>query len=123
MGLGTGGWGAAGFAPPSTTQSHAGAELGHGQRWGGLRAFIAPPGIAILLLTPLLWGLPLRGVKPEQPAGLPPYSQPLCSPRSYEDFYLSCSLTHGGKELCSPLHTRKAHVYKYLFHLIIWDQQ
>uniref|UniRef100_A0A8C0GSV7 Phosphatidylinositol-4-phosphate 3-kinase catalytic subunit type 2 beta n=1 Tax=Chelonoidis abingdonii TaxID=106734 RepID=A0A8C0GSV7_CHEAB len=42
---------------------------------------------------------------------------------SYEDFYLSCSLTHGGKELCSPLQTRKAHVYKYLFHLIIWDQQ
>lgn len=42
---------------------------------------------------------------------------------SYEDFYLSCSLSHGGKELCSPLLTRKAHVYKYLFHLIIWDQQ
>ncbi|KAH0618864.1 hypothetical protein JD844_018382 [Phrynosoma platyrhinos] len=42
---------------------------------------------------------------------------------SYEDFYLSCSLSHGGKELCSPLQTRKAHVYKYLFHLIIWDQQ
>lgn len=47
----------------------------------------------------------------------------LCSPCSYEDFYLSCSLSHGGKELCSPLLTRKAHVYKYLFHLIIWDQQ
>ncbi|XP_063153608.1 phosphatidylinositol 4-phosphate 3-kinase C2 domain-containing subunit beta isoform X2 [Candoia aspera] len=41
----------------------------------------------------------------------------------YEDFYLSCSLSHGGKELCTPLQTRKAHVYKYLFHLIIWDQQ
>uniref|UniRef100_A0A452T807 Phosphatidylinositol-4-phosphate 3-kinase catalytic subunit type 2 beta n=1 Tax=Ursus maritimus TaxID=29073 RepID=A0A452T807_URSMA len=41
----------------------------------------------------------------------------------YEDFYLSCSLSHGGKELCSPLYTRKAHFSKYLFHLIIWDQQ
>uniref|UniRef100_A0A8B9TNL6 Phosphatidylinositol-4-phosphate 3-kinase catalytic subunit type 2 beta n=1 Tax=Anas platyrhynchos TaxID=8839 RepID=A0A8B9TNL6_ANAPL len=48
---------------------------------------------------------------------------PITWAASYEDFYLSCSLTHGGKELCSPLHTRKAHVYKYLFHLIIWDQQ
>ncbi|XP_039391527.1 phosphatidylinositol 4-phosphate 3-kinase C2 domain-containing subunit beta isoform X1 [Mauremys reevesii] len=48
---------------------------------------------------------------------------PITWAASYEDFYLSCSLTHGGKELCSPLQTRKAHVYKYLFHLIIWDQQ
>uniref|UniRef100_A0A8C0GXH6 Phosphatidylinositol-4-phosphate 3-kinase catalytic subunit type 2 beta n=1 Tax=Chelonoidis abingdonii TaxID=106734 RepID=A0A8C0GXH6_CHEAB len=48
---------------------------------------------------------------------------PITWATSYEDFYLSCSLTHGGKELCSPLQTRKAHVYKYLFHLIIWDQQ
>lgn len=48
---------------------------------------------------------------------------PITWAASYEDFYLSCSITHGGKELCSPLHTRKAHVYKYLFHLIIWDQQ
>lgn len=53
----------------------------------------------------------------------PPAHGSLCSPCSYEDFYLSCSLSHGGKELCSPLLTRKAHVYKYLFHLIIWDQQ
>ncbi|XP_074833511.1 phosphatidylinositol 4-phosphate 3-kinase C2 domain-containing subunit beta isoform X1 [Carettochelys insculpta] len=48
---------------------------------------------------------------------------PITWAASYEDFYLSCSLTHGGKALCSPLQTRKAHVYKYLFHLIIWDQQ
>uniref|UniRef100_K7GHJ1 Phosphatidylinositol-4-phosphate 3-kinase catalytic subunit type 2 beta n=2 Tax=Pelodiscus sinensis TaxID=13735 RepID=K7GHJ1_PELSI len=48
---------------------------------------------------------------------------PITWAASYEDFYLSCSLTHGGKTLCSPLQTRKAHVYKYLFHLIIWDQQ
>ncbi|XP_041326417.1 phosphatidylinositol 4-phosphate 3-kinase C2 domain-containing subunit beta isoform X1 [Pyrgilauda ruficollis] len=48
---------------------------------------------------------------------------PITWATSYEDFYLSCSLSHGGKELCSPLLTRKAHVYKYLFHLIIWDQQ
>ncbi|XP_053310322.1 phosphatidylinositol 4-phosphate 3-kinase C2 domain-containing subunit beta [Spea bombifrons] len=41
---------------------------------------------------------------------------------SYEDFYVSCSLSHGGKELCSPLQTRKIHVYKYLFHLLVWDQ-
>ncbi|XP_057244300.1 phosphatidylinositol 4-phosphate 3-kinase C2 domain-containing subunit beta-like, partial [Malurus melanocephalus] len=48
---------------------------------------------------------------------------PITWAASYEDFYLSCSLSHGGKELCSPLLTRKAHVHKYLFHLIIWDQQ
>ncbi|KAM6458685.1 phosphatidylinositol 4-phosphate 3-kinase C2 domain-containing subunit beta isoform 2-T2 [Liasis olivaceus] len=48
---------------------------------------------------------------------------PITWAASYEDFYLSCSLSHGGKELCTPLQTRKAHVYKYLFHLIIWDQQ
>uniref|UniRef100_G1L2Q4 Phosphatidylinositol-4-phosphate 3-kinase catalytic subunit type 2 beta n=1 Tax=Ailuropoda melanoleuca TaxID=9646 RepID=G1L2Q4_AILME len=48
---------------------------------------------------------------------------PITWATSYEDFYLSCSLSHGGKELCSPLCTRKAHFSKYLFHLIIWDQQ
>uniref|UniRef100_A0A452T7B6 Phosphatidylinositol-4-phosphate 3-kinase catalytic subunit type 2 beta n=1 Tax=Ursus maritimus TaxID=29073 RepID=A0A452T7B6_URSMA len=48
---------------------------------------------------------------------------PITWATSYEDFYLSCSLSHGGKELCSPLYTRKAHFSKYLFHLIIWDQQ
>ncbi|XP_028924891.1 phosphatidylinositol 4-phosphate 3-kinase C2 domain-containing subunit beta isoform X1 [Ornithorhynchus anatinus] len=48
---------------------------------------------------------------------------PITWATSYEDFYLSCSLSHGGKELCRPLQTRKAHVYKYLFHLIVWDQQ
>ncbi|XP_063274271.1 phosphatidylinositol 4-phosphate 3-kinase C2 domain-containing subunit beta-like [Prinia subflava] len=48
---------------------------------------------------------------------------PITWAASYEDFYLSCSLSHGGKELCSPLLTRKAPVHKYLFHLIIWDQQ
>lgn len=42
---------------------------------------------------------------------------------SYEDFYLSCSLSHGGKELCSPQQTQKTHFSKYLFHLIVWDQQ
>lgn len=59
----------------------------------------------------LRWGLELS---PDQHAPFP---------RSYEDFYLSCSLSHGGKELCSPLQTRKAHFSKYLFHLIIWDQR
>ncbi|PNJ04212.1 PIK3C2B isoform 1 [Pongo abelii] len=48
---------------------------------------------------------------------------PIIWATSYEDFYLSCSLSHGGKELCSPLQTRRAHFSKYLFHLIIWDQQ
>ncbi|MBW01445.1 Phosphatidylinositol 4-phosphate 3-kinase C2 domain-containing subunit beta, partial [Eschrichtius robustus] len=43
--------------------------------------------------------------------------------RIYEEFYLSCSLSHGGKELCSPQRTRRVHFSKYLFHLIIWDQQ
>ncbi|KAM5180716.1 phosphatidylinositol 4-phosphate 3-kinase C2 domain-containing subunit beta [Mantella aurantiaca] len=41
---------------------------------------------------------------------------------SYEDFYVSCSLSHGGKQLSSPQLTRKIHVNKYLFHLIVWDQ-
>ncbi|PNJ00557.1 PIK3C2B isoform 3 [Pan troglodytes] len=48
---------------------------------------------------------------------------PIIWATSYEDFYLSCSLSHGGKELCSPLQTRRAHFSKYLFHLIVWDQQ
>uniref|UniRef100_A0A4W3K0Y0 Phosphatidylinositol-4-phosphate 3-kinase catalytic subunit type 2 beta n=1 Tax=Callorhinchus milii TaxID=7868 RepID=A0A4W3K0Y0_CALMI len=47
---------------------------------------------------------------------------PISWATSYEDFYLSCSLSHGGKELCNQLQTKKAHVYKYLFHLLIWDQ-
>ncbi|KAM3935340.1 phosphatidylinositol 4-phosphate 3-kinase C2 domain-containing subunit beta [Leptodactylus fuscus] len=47
---------------------------------------------------------------------------PISWATSYEDFYVSCSLSHGGKELCSPLQTRKIHVYKYLFHLLVWDQ-
>ncbi|KAF6075447.1 phosphatidylinositol-4-phosphate 3-kinase catalytic subunit type 2 beta [Phyllostomus discolor] len=48
---------------------------------------------------------------------------PITWAASYEDFYLSCSLSHGGKELCNPLQTRRAHFSKYLFHLIIWDQR
>ncbi|XP_067585411.1 phosphatidylinositol 4-phosphate 3-kinase C2 domain-containing subunit beta isoform X5 [Pseudorca crassidens] len=48
---------------------------------------------------------------------------PIIWATSYEEFYLSCSLSHGGKELCSPLRTRRVHFSKYLFHLIIWDQQ
>ncbi|XP_073471933.1 phosphatidylinositol 4-phosphate 3-kinase C2 domain-containing subunit beta isoform X2 [Aquarana catesbeiana] len=47
---------------------------------------------------------------------------PIAWATSYEDFYVSCSLSHGGKQLCSPQLTRKVHVYKYLFHLITWDQ-
>ncbi|XP_026938513.1 phosphatidylinositol 4-phosphate 3-kinase C2 domain-containing subunit beta isoform X3 [Sagmatias obliquidens] len=48
---------------------------------------------------------------------------PIIWATSYEEFYLSCSLSHGGKELCNPLQTRRVHFSKYLFHLIIWDQQ
>ncbi|XP_052509565.1 phosphatidylinositol 4-phosphate 3-kinase C2 domain-containing subunit beta [Budorcas taxicolor] len=48
---------------------------------------------------------------------------PIIWATSYEEFYLSCSLSHGGKELCSPLQTRRVHFSKYLFHLVIWDQQ
>ncbi|XP_078098186.1 phosphatidylinositol 4-phosphate 3-kinase C2 domain-containing subunit beta isoform X2 [Mustelus asterias] len=47
---------------------------------------------------------------------------PISWATSFEDFYLSCGLSHGGKELCGQLQTKKAHVYKYLFHLLIWDQ-
>ncbi|XP_067913537.1 phosphatidylinositol 4-phosphate 3-kinase C2 domain-containing subunit beta isoform X2 [Heterodontus francisci] len=47
---------------------------------------------------------------------------PISWATSYEDFYLSCGLSHGGKELCGQLQTKKAHVYKYLFHLLIWEQ-
>lgn len=42
---------------------------------------------------------------------------------SYEGFFLSCSLTHGGNELCAPQHTSKQSVSKYLFHLVVWDQR
>ncbi|XP_057702074.1 phosphatidylinositol 4-phosphate 3-kinase C2 domain-containing subunit beta isoform X2 [Corythoichthys intestinalis] len=42
---------------------------------------------------------------------------------SYEGFFLSCALTHGGTELCAPQHTSKQSVSKYLFHLVVWDQR
>ncbi|XP_077357969.1 phosphatidylinositol 4-phosphate 3-kinase C2 domain-containing subunit beta isoform X3 [Festucalex cinctus] len=42
---------------------------------------------------------------------------------SYEGFFLSCALTHGGAELCAPQHTSKQSVSKYLFHLVVWDQR
>lgn len=42
---------------------------------------------------------------------------------SYEGFFLSCSLTHGGAELCAPQNTSKQAVSKYLFHLVVWDQR
>ncbi|KAM8867663.1 phosphatidylinositol 4-phosphate 3-kinase C2 domain-containing subunit beta isoform 1-T1 [Synchiropus picturatus] len=42
---------------------------------------------------------------------------------SYEGYFLSCSLTHGGVELCAPQHTSKQLVSKYLFHLVVWDQR
>uniref|UniRef100_A0A673H011 Phosphatidylinositol 4-phosphate 3-kinase C2 domain-containing subunit beta-like n=1 Tax=Sinocyclocheilus rhinocerous TaxID=307959 RepID=A0A673H011_9TELE len=43
--------------------------------------------------------------------------------KNYEHFFLSCSLTHGGVELCAPQHTSKQSVSKYLFHLVVWDQR
>uniref|UniRef100_A0A8C2AMM7 Phosphatidylinositol-4-phosphate 3-kinase, catalytic subunit type 2 beta n=1 Tax=Cyprinus carpio TaxID=7962 RepID=A0A8C2AMM7_CYPCA len=48
---------------------------------------------------------------------------PITWAASYENFFLSCSLTHGGVELCAPQHTSKQAVSKYLFHLVVWDQR
>ncbi|XP_056879160.1 phosphatidylinositol 4-phosphate 3-kinase C2 domain-containing subunit beta-like [Takifugu flavidus] len=48
---------------------------------------------------------------------------PITWATSYEGFFLSCSLTHGGAELCAPQHTSKQLVNKYLFHLVVWDQR
>ncbi|XP_034387987.1 phosphatidylinositol 4-phosphate 3-kinase C2 domain-containing subunit beta isoform X3 [Cyclopterus lumpus] len=48
---------------------------------------------------------------------------PIAWAASYEGFFLSCSLTHGGAELCAPQHTSKQSVSKYLFHLVVWDQR
>lgn len=48
---------------------------------------------------------------------------PITWAASYECFFLSCSLTHGGVELCAPQHTSKQSVSKYLFHLVVWDQR
>uniref|UniRef100_A0A7N6BL09 Phosphatidylinositol-4-phosphate 3-kinase n=1 Tax=Anabas testudineus TaxID=64144 RepID=A0A7N6BL09_ANATE len=48
---------------------------------------------------------------------------PITWAASYEGFFLSCSLTHGGIELCAPQHTSKQSVSKYLFHLVVWDQR
>ncbi|XP_037108358.1 phosphatidylinositol 4-phosphate 3-kinase C2 domain-containing subunit beta isoform X1 [Syngnathus acus] len=42
---------------------------------------------------------------------------------SYESYFLSCALSHGGVELCAPQHTSKQLVNKYLFHLVVWDQR
>ncbi|XP_072296201.1 phosphatidylinositol 4-phosphate 3-kinase C2 domain-containing subunit beta [Eucyclogobius newberryi] len=48
---------------------------------------------------------------------------PITWAASYEGFFLSCSLTHGGAELCAPQHTSKQGVSKYLFHLVTWDHR
>lgn len=48
---------------------------------------------------------------------------PITWAASYENFFLSCSLTHGEVELCAPQHTSKQSVSKYLFHLVVWDQR
>ncbi|XP_067102531.1 phosphatidylinositol 4-phosphate 3-kinase C2 domain-containing subunit beta [Osmerus mordax] len=48
---------------------------------------------------------------------------PITWAASYEGFFLSCSLTHGGVELCAPQHTSKQAVSKHLFHLVVWDQR
>ncbi|XP_028303551.1 LOW QUALITY PROTEIN: phosphatidylinositol 4-phosphate 3-kinase C2 domain-containing subunit beta [Gouania willdenowi] len=48
---------------------------------------------------------------------------PITWATSYEGFFLSCSLTHGGAELCAPQHTNKQGVSKYLFHLVLWDHR
>uniref|UniRef100_A0A7N6B3N3 Phosphatidylinositol-4-phosphate 3-kinase n=1 Tax=Anabas testudineus TaxID=64144 RepID=A0A7N6B3N3_ANATE len=43
---------------------------------------------------------------------------PITWAASYEGFFLSCSLTHGGIELCAPQHTSKQSVSKYLSYSI-----
>ncbi|XP_034021284.1 phosphatidylinositol 4-phosphate 3-kinase C2 domain-containing subunit beta [Thalassophryne amazonica] len=48
---------------------------------------------------------------------------PITWAASYEGFFLSCLLTHGGVELCAPQHTSKQAVSKYLFHLVVWDHR
>ncbi|XP_075869462.1 phosphatidylinositol 4-phosphate 3-kinase C2 domain-containing subunit beta isoform X2 [Nelusetta ayraudi] len=48
---------------------------------------------------------------------------PITWAASYEGFFLSCTLTHGGAELCAPQHTSRQPVSKYLFHLVVWDQR
>uniref|UniRef100_A0AAV2MIJ5 Phosphatidylinositol-4-phosphate 3-kinase n=1 Tax=Knipowitschia caucasica TaxID=637954 RepID=A0AAV2MIJ5_KNICA len=48
---------------------------------------------------------------------------PITWAASYEGFFLTCSLTHGGTELCAPQHTSKQPVSKYLFHLVTWDHR
>lgn len=48
---------------------------------------------------------------------------PITWATSYEGFFLTCSLTHGGSELCAPQHTSRQSVSKYLFHLVTWDHR
>ncbi|XP_029942626.1 phosphatidylinositol 4-phosphate 3-kinase C2 domain-containing subunit beta isoform X1 [Salarias fasciatus] len=76
---------------------------------------------------------PHRLTAPQQEAGLvtavlsftvyAAHRIPITWAASFEDFFLSCSLTHGGAELCAPQHTCRQPVSKYLFHLVVWDQR
>uniref|UniRef100_A0A8C4V6P7 Phosphatidylinositol 4-phosphate 3-kinase C2 domain-containing subunit alpha n=1 Tax=Falco tinnunculus TaxID=100819 RepID=A0A8C4V6P7_FALTI len=42
--------------------------------------------------------------------------------RSYEKYYLICSLTHNGKDLFKPIQSKKVGTYKNFFYLIKWDE-
>ncbi|XP_051478598.1 phosphatidylinositol 4-phosphate 3-kinase C2 domain-containing subunit alpha isoform X3 [Apus apus] len=41
---------------------------------------------------------------------------------NYEKYYLVCSLTHNGKDLFKPVHSKKVGTYKNFFYLIKWDE-
>ncbi|XP_001510027.3 phosphatidylinositol 4-phosphate 3-kinase C2 domain-containing subunit alpha [Ornithorhynchus anatinus] len=41
---------------------------------------------------------------------------------NYEKYYLICSLTHNGKDLFKPIHSKKVGTYKNFFYLIKWDE-
>nr|XP_056707123.1 phosphatidylinositol 4-phosphate 3-kinase C2 domain-containing subunit alpha [Euleptes europaea] len=41
---------------------------------------------------------------------------------TYEKYYLVCSLTHNGRDLFKPVHSKKVGTYKNFFYLIKWDE-
>ncbi|XP_015239976.1 PREDICTED: phosphatidylinositol 4-phosphate 3-kinase C2 domain-containing subunit alpha [Cyprinodon variegatus] len=41
---------------------------------------------------------------------------------SYEKYFLMCSLTHNGKNLFKPVHSRRVGTYKSFFYHIKWDE-
>ncbi|XP_029438012.1 phosphatidylinositol 4-phosphate 3-kinase C2 domain-containing subunit alpha [Rhinatrema bivittatum] len=41
---------------------------------------------------------------------------------SFEKYYLTCSLTHNGRDLFKPVQSKKVGTYKSFFYLIKWDE-